>query len=102
MSDSESEESCDEDLVEKLPTVAQPKNKDEQRVMKRDDETPSPYSFTKSDIDQLDLEENEETLAAFKVSGSSDLRLLPKWKKNLGKSGTSVKTKSIWGWRHLG
>ncbi len=48
-----------------MPTV-RPKHKDEQRV-KRDDETPSPYSFTKSDIEQLDLDENEESIAAFKV-----------------------------------
>ena len=57
----------DEDLNVKMPTV-RPRNKDEQRVMRRDDETPSPYSFTKSDIEQLDMEENEETIAAFKVN----------------------------------
>ena len=50
-----------------MPTVRL-RNKDEQRLMKRDDETPSPYSFTKSDIEQLDMEENEETIAAFKVN----------------------------------
>ena len=54
-------------MTEMMPTVRL-RNKDEQRLMKRDDETPSPYSFTKSDIEQLDMEENEETIAAFKVN----------------------------------
>ena len=68
-----------------MPTVRL-RNKDEQRLMKRDDETPSPYSFTKSDIEQLDMEENEETIAAFKVNTNFSVILFHIYKKNRPKN----------------
>ncbi len=63
ISESESEDSSEDERA--MPTI-KPRNKDQLRV-RRDDETPSPYSFTKSDIEQLDLEDNEESIAEFKV-----------------------------------